>query len=105
MRLIGEVGSSEDGMLLRAYLLQNGIDSEIEQERSGKFSVWIVDEDKLGLAADLIQKFHSQDDKSIYREAVFHAKVIEQAKKLNKINISKIKETLEQDGVTGMAQQ
>ena len=81
MRLIGEVGSSEDGLLLRAYLLQNGIDSKIDQERSGKFSVWIVDEDKLGLAADLIQKFHSQDDKSIYREAVSHAKVIEQAKK------------------------
>lgn len=82
MRLLGEVENQDDGLLLGAYLLQNGIESRIEQERNGKCSVWVVDEDKMSLAGELIKKFSAQSDKSIYKEAVFHAKVIEDAKRI-----------------------
>ena len=81
MRFIGEVGSTDDGMILRAYLLQNGIETKIETERNGRVSVWVIDEDRIGQAAELFNSFNVQSDKSVYREAVFHAKVMEQAKK------------------------
>ena len=81
MRLIGEVKNQDDGMLIRAYLLQNGLESKVELERSGRCSVWVIDEDKVALAVELFEKFNSQSDKSIYKEAVFHAKVMEQAAK------------------------
>ncbi len=80
MRLIGEVSNNEDGILLGAYLLQNGIEAKIESERSGVFSVWIMDEDKIVLATELLTKFKTQSDKGVYREAVFQAKLLEEAK-------------------------
>ena len=81
MRVIGEVNTDDEGLLLGAYLLQNGIESRVEKERSGKCSIWIVDEDKITSAFELMKKFDSEVDKSVFKEALYHAKVVEQAKK------------------------
>ncbi len=89
MRVIGEVKGGEEGLLLKAYLLQNGVESKIEAEGGGVFSVWIVDEDKLGTATELFNKFNMQSDKNVYRESLAHIRKAEEAKRVEEVKFAK----------------
>lgn len=61
MRRIGTVATEEHAMRLADYLLTTGIDTSIEPE-SGEWIVWAIDEDKLDIARQILERFRKDPD-------------------------------------------
>ena len=57
MREVGSVETKELSELFRDYLFNRGIESDVEQESSGRWSIWIIDEDRLDEAGRLFEAF------------------------------------------------
>ncbi|HMO50291.1 MAG TPA: rhomboid family intramembrane serine protease [Kiritimatiellia bacterium] len=57
MREIGKIDNELDASTFRDYLFNQGIDAEIEATRSGAWSIWVHDEDRLEETAGLFARF------------------------------------------------
>lgn len=66
MRKIGAVLSKEHGDLLAGYLQAQGIDSQIEQSSDGGYAVWILSDDCLKEAGDVLQAFLANPDDPLF---------------------------------------
>lgn len=76
MRMIGSLESSQHAKRLSAYLLTEGIKSQIEPE-DAVWEVWIKDEDHLDKAKKLLAEFQNEPDHERYRTALAEAEAIQ----------------------------
>ena len=57
MRMIGQVENEASASVFSDYLYAQGIDNQIEPDRSGAWLLWVHDEEQLGRASALLNQF------------------------------------------------
>lgn len=62
MRTIGSLASEKAAARFSDFLYVRGIENEFEPEDDGTFSLWIIDEEHLARAADMLATFRSNPD-------------------------------------------
>ena len=62
MRTIGNLASEKAAARFSDFLFVQGIESQIEPEDDGTFSLWIIDEAHIARAADMLVKFRANPD-------------------------------------------
>ena len=69
MRMIGQVENEASASVFSDYLYAQGIDNQIEPDRSGAWLLWVHDEEQLDRASALLDQFRRNPGDSKYREA------------------------------------
>jgi GlpG protein len=69
MRMIGQVENEASASVFSDYLYAQGIDNQIEPDRSGAWLLWVHDEEQLGRASALLNQFRGNPADPKYREA------------------------------------
>jgi len=85
MRCIGEFPTENEAVVFTSILYVSGIETQIEHEEKGEISVWVLDDDKLVEARELLQQFR------VNPEAPEFQNVIAVAKKKRTIELSQEK--------------
>ncbi len=67
MRLIGHVASESSARTFGDYLYVQGIENQIDHEQADGWAIWVVDEDKIERAADLLKAFRENPTDARYR--------------------------------------
>ena len=57
MRLIGQLDSQEQAQRFEDFLYGEGIESQIEENATGAYEIWVLDEDQIEQAAALLETF------------------------------------------------
>lgn len=76
MRMIGSLQNSQQAKRLGAYLLTQGIKSQMEQE-GAEWEIWIKDEDQLGASKTILDEFLQNPDQEKYQSALAKAESIQ----------------------------
>ena len=86
MRLIGELDDANGARTLAAYLLVNGIETQVDDE-NGKSEIWVKDEDRFEESLEEFNSFKLNSSDAKYTTAMSKAKAIvkEEEKKRQKI--------------------
>ena len=66
MRLIGHIQDETRAQRFGDYLYSEGIESQIDEGKSGDWEVWILDEDSLDSAKELLTGFNEQPEDPRY---------------------------------------
>jgi GlpG protein len=69
MRTIGSLESKESADRFRDYLYAQAIESTVEEEEDGTYSIWIIEEDQRLRAAELLHQFREVPQTIDFREA------------------------------------
>jgi hypothetical protein len=69
MRMIGYLETESGARTFSDYLYAEGIGNEIEQERNGAWALWIQDEDQIGAATELLERYRAHPADPKYKEA------------------------------------
>lgn len=59
MRTIGNLDNAQAASRFGDYLYVHGIENEIEQEDDGRFSIWVIEDEHLPRATELLQRFRA----------------------------------------------
>jgi len=62
MRLIGHIQDETRAQRFGDYLYSEGIESQIDEGKSGAWEIWILDDDSLDSAKELLTGFHEQPE-------------------------------------------
>lgn len=73
MRQIGIISNESQARIFSHCLVAKGIANEVEAEGPNQWVVWVHDEDRLGEAASLLQRFLSNPTASEWKEAARQA--------------------------------
>lgn len=73
MRQIGKLDNELHATTFRDFLYHRGIESEVESDGNGAWSVWVHDEDKLFEVVDLLNAFKANPDDKSYTLAADEA--------------------------------
>jgi GlpG protein len=68
MRLIGHLTTEPGARLFGDYLLVSGIENTVEEDPPTGWGIWVVDEDKLETAKNLLQKFSTNPQDPEFQE-------------------------------------
>jgi hypothetical protein len=60
--------------VFRDHLYLNGIESQIEDEEDGSFSIWVLDEDQRARATQLLEEFRAAPQVIDFRQAAAEAR-------------------------------
>jgi len=66
VRLIGDLQEDSHAKCFSDFLYGEGIESQVEQNASGRWEVWVLDEDQIENATSLFNKFVEHPDDVIY---------------------------------------
>ena len=66
MRLIGHIQDETQARRFGEYLYSEGIESQIDEGRLGDWEIWVLDEDRLENAKELLTGFHDQPEDPRY---------------------------------------
>jgi len=67
MRLIGHLTTEATARRFGDYLYVQGIENRVEHEKESGWAIWVSDEDKIGLAAEMLTAFAQNPEDSKYR--------------------------------------
>ncbi|HKS38476.1 MAG TPA: rhomboid family intramembrane serine protease [Verrucomicrobiae bacterium] len=67
--MIGHLETESGARTFSDYLYAEGIGNELEQERNGKWALWIQDEDHIVAAKELLEQYHAHPADPKYKEA------------------------------------
>jgi GlpG protein len=82
MRLIGHLADETSARAFADYLYVQGIENQLEHDKSDGWGIWISDEDKIARANDLLSAFHQNPtDPKYTKEAKGAANLREQEQK------------------------
>ncbi len=59
MRTIGNLESEQSASRFSNSLYVKGIENQIEGEEDGQYSVWVIEDDQLGTAAELLKRYRA----------------------------------------------
>src|SRR4051812_44641913 len=68
MRLIGHLTDETAARAFADYLYVQGIENQLEHEKTDGWGVWISDEDKIARASDLLTAFRQNPGDPKYKE-------------------------------------
>jgi len=70
MRLIGHLDNESYARTFADFLYVQGIESRLEHQKSDGWAIWVVEEDRITQATDLLTAFRNGPDDPKYRRAV-----------------------------------
>jgi GlpG protein len=74
MRTIGKLDGEELAARFRDHLYLNGIESQIDDEDDGSFSIWVLEDDQRARAAQLLEEFRAAPQAIDFRQAAAEAR-------------------------------
>lgn len=78
MRHIGNLPNTQDARLFRDYLFAKGIRSEIEEDADHTCMIWVAEEEQVGSATDLLEKFRRQPASAEFTQEASKAEAFRQ---------------------------
>ncbi len=74
MRSITRIANHDEALLAGAHLVSNGVECKVSEESNGESCLWVMNEDHLPQARELLAQFMADPNKEKYREAVEFAR-------------------------------
>ncbi len=71
MRLIGHISNSDHSQRFQDFLLTQNIEAQVELDSQQRYAIWILDDDQLSVAAEMLKTFQAAPDASEFQH---HAK-------------------------------
>lgn len=80
MRSIGDIKDKDLARRFSDFLLVQGLENEVEEESDGTWTIWVMDEDRLDEAHELLEKFQANPDEKQFIEKARQADNVRQKK-------------------------
>ncbi len=73
MRTIGNLTTEQTATRFSDFLFVQGIENQVEDEEDGTFSLWVLEEDQMSKAAELLKQFQANPNNATFQEATGQA--------------------------------
>ena len=73
MRTIGKLTTEQTATRFSDFLFVQGIENQVEDEEDGTFSLWVLEEDQMLKAAELLKQFQANPNNAAFKDATGQA--------------------------------
>ena len=80
MRQIGILKDDDEARLFSDYLTQLHIDNQLAVESDGTYEIWVISEDDVNKAREVLIKFKGDPENPLYKKASVNAAKIRKEK-------------------------